>query len=108
MTEQPHLDKINNLDMRVTVLEVIQKETSKSIGNHEIIIDKLANQNTDMTLALHEISSKFDGLINQISVGSKIIAATFVLITTLVAAGWTYQTHIETRISQATSVSQQK
>jgi hypothetical protein len=103
-----YIDRINNLDTRVIVLEILQKDTSKSIDHHEILIDKLSGQNNEMTLALHDISAKFDRLIAQISTGSKIVAATFVLITTLVAAAWTYQTHIETRISQATSVSQQR
>ena len=104
-----YIDKLNNLDVRVSVLETVQKETSKYIESHEIIIDKLSNQNTDMTLALHEISSKFDSLIAQISSGSKIIAAVFVLVSTLVSAAWIYQQSMDTKIiANQTTISQQK
>jgi len=103
------IDKLNSLDTRVTVIEVILKDTSKNIEHHEVLIDRLATQGTELTLALTEISGKFDALISQISVGSKIIAAVFVLVSTLVSAAWIYQQDIDTKITaNQTTISQQK
>lgn len=88
-------DKIHELDMRLTVLEIYAKDTMKITDHHDGLIDKLSEQSTEMTLALNDISSKFDKLISQFATGFKIISAGFIVITTLVGAFWTYQQSID-------------
>ena len=92
--------KINKLDMRITILEQIQKTTEKNMNSHDELIDKLSSQSIEMTLALNDISSKFDKLIAQFGLGFKIISAGFIVITTLVGAFWTYQQSIDSHAFQ--------
>jgi len=85
---------ITKLDMRVTILESNTKETSKSMDKHSLLLDKLSIQNTELTMALNDISAKLQSLISQIGNTGKVVAAGFVLATTLIGAGWTYSQYV--------------
>ena len=100
MTLDKDKDKLHELDMRLTILEIYAKDTMKITDHHDGLIDKLSEQSTEMTLALNDISSKFDKLIAQFGLGFKIISAGFIVITTLVGAFWTYQQSIDSHAFQ--------
>lgn len=108
MMRDTDITQLNALEVRVSVMETIQKDTSKTVDHHFILIDRLSTQNTDMTLALKEISSKFDKLIGQISVGFKVSSAAFLLVTTLVGGFWVYNQYVESHFTPVYTTTQQK
>jgi adenosyl cobinamide kinase/adenosyl cobinamide phosphate guanylyltransferase len=91
---QEDWETLSKLDMRVTILESNQKETTRGIDKHSTLLDKLTIQNTDLTLALNNISAKLESLISQIGNASKVLSWGFVLISTLIGGAWTYSQYV--------------
>lgn len=83
-------DILNSLNIRVSVLEAEHLDLVRVRLKHELHIEKLTLQDTEMLAALNSISAKFDGLISQFTIGFRVIVACSVLVTTIIGAFWTY------------------
>ncbi|MGZ8164092.1 MAG: hypothetical protein ACXW04_01125 [Methylobacter sp.] len=82
--------EINDLNVRVAILEAIHIELNKSRESHSAVIERLLLQDSAINLALNSINEKFDALIKQFALGFKIIVICSGLVTTIVGAGWIY------------------
>ncbi|MDD4242690.1 MAG: hypothetical protein PHG08_00115 [Bacilli bacterium] len=96
--EQHELEKINSLEVRVSVIEVEHRAILKDVDIHKGAIKELSIQHNDMLIALEKISGKFDILIAKLQTSFRIISAAFILTTTLVSGFWIYQTNMDTKI----------
>ena len=90
-------NEINRLDVRVSILEATHTNLLKTQSSHEVIIEKLLTQDTDAAIALKLINQKFDALLNQFSIGFRIICVCSVIVCTTVGAVWAYTHDLDQR-----------
>jgi methyl-accepting chemotaxis protein len=102
MTEQlsandRRTDIINNLQIRLSVLEATHNSLLNTGLTHAALIDKLSNQDTTLVISLNSISIKFDDLIKQISVGIKIVLICTSVLSAIIAAFYSYSKDLDSR-----------
>jgi len=85
----------DSVNTRIAVLEVIVIDLKKDRDHHSSILEAMSVNNHKMALALDRIST-------QLSTGIKGIGVGFVLMTTLVSAGWIYQQNLDAKIAKTT------
>jgi hypothetical protein len=85
----------DSVNTRIAVLEVIVIDLKKDRDHHSSILEAMSVNNHKMALALDRIST-------QLSTGIKGIGVGFVLMTTLVSAGWIYQQSLDAKITKTT------
>lgn len=98
-TEDRRTDVINELVVRITVLETKHDDLVQVKDNHSALLDKLVDQDNKAIIALNNINNKFDALIHQFSTGFKILMICGGFVTTSVSAFWVYNTHLDSRFS---------
>ena len=80
------VDILNNLVVRVTVLEEKSNDHISTIKSHDVIIDKLIHQDHELLTSLNQIAAKLelatvsigaksDKLIGQFNIGFKVLSA---------------------------------
>ena len=92
MTNLTNLTPNDSINTRIAVLEVIVIDLKKDRDRHGNILETMSENNHKMALALDRIST-------QLSTGIKGIGIGFVLMTTLVSAGWVYQQNIDEKMA---------
>jgi hypothetical protein len=85
----------DSVNTRIAVLEVIVIDLKKDRDHHSSILETMSVNNQKMAMALERIST-------QLSTGIKGIGVGFVLMTTLVSAGWIYQQNLDAKIAKTT------
>ena len=88
--EDRRIHEINNIKERLIRMESTHDDLVRSKATHADIIDKLLEQDRQLTLALNSISAKFDSLIDKMSFGFKLISIVAIIIVTLIGGFWTY------------------
>jgi uncharacterized coiled-coil protein SlyX len=96
-TNDRRTDIINNLAIRLAVLEATHTALMSTGTNHAALIDKLSNQDQALVLSLNSISIKFDALIKQISIGIKIILACSSILAAIIGAFYGYSRDLDNR-----------
>ena len=98
-------DVINELIVRITVLESKHDNLEQVKDDHSDLLAKLVDQDNKAIIALNNINLKFDALIHQFSVGFKILMICGGIVTTLVSAFWIYSRYLDDRyISKMDSI----
>ena len=90
-------DIINNLAIRLAVLEATHTALMNTGTNHAALIDKLSNQDQALVLSLNSISIKFDALIKQIGMGIKIIMICSSILAAIIGAFYGYSKDLDSR-----------
>lgn len=88
-------DIINQLNIRLSVLESNHTEQVRARMHNDDAIADLLKSNLATVLALNTISSKFDTLISQFTLGFKILSAGAVIIASIMGAFWTYSNALD-------------
>jgi hypothetical protein len=97
--EQRQIDVVNELVIRVTVLENKHNDLVQVKDDHAALLSKLVDQDNKAIIALNNINTKFDALIRQFSVGFKIVMICGTIVSTSVAAFWIYNENLDARYS---------
>ena len=90
-------DIINNLQIRLSVLEATHTELMSSRLTHAALLDKLSNQDTTLVISLNSIIIKFDDLIKQINMGFKVMVACASVLATIIGAFYVYSRDLDAR-----------
>jgi hypothetical protein len=98
-TEDRRTDIINNLTIRLAVLEATHNELMNTRLAHAAVLEKLSTQDTALVLSLTTISIKFDELIKQIAMGIKIIFLCTGVVATVIGAFYKYSKDLDERYS---------
>jgi hypothetical protein len=96
-TEDRRTDILNNLQIRLAVLEATHTELMNSRLTHAAVLDKLNTQDTALVLSLNSISIKFDDLIKQIGMGIKIVLTCTAVLTAILGAFYNYSKDLDER-----------
>jgi hypothetical protein len=102
MAEHAHsrsTDPVNDLIIRVSILENNHIGLVQIKDEHSALLDKLVDQDNKAIIALNNINLKFDALIHQFSVGFKIVMICGAIVTTSVTAFWVYNADLNARFS---------
>lgn len=92
-----HADVIQDLIVRVTILETSNSDLVQSRKDHNVLIDKLIDQDNKAIIALNNINSKFDALIKQFALGFRIVMVCGGFVTTSVTGFWIYNKSLDDR-----------
>jgi hypothetical protein len=106
--EERRVDVLNNLVVRVTVLEEKSNDHIISIKNHETVIDKLLDQDHDLLISLNQIASKLeiatvsigaksDKLIGQFNTGFKVLSVCTGALIVAIGAFYTYSKDLDAK-----------
>jgi methyl-accepting chemotaxis protein len=90
-------DILNNLLIRLAVLEATNNALHNTGITHAALLDKLSMQDNTLVLSLNTISVKFDELIKQIAMGIKIILACTSVLTAIVGGFYVYSRDLDAR-----------
>ncbi len=89
----------NAMEIRLRILEEKNLNLKISHEDHGILIERLLDQDAKAVIALNSISSKFDALIAQFSLGFKILCVCGGIVTTMIAGFWVYSHDLDQRYS---------
>jgi methyl-accepting chemotaxis protein len=90
-------DILNNVLIRLAVLESTNSSLHNTGLTHAALIEKLSNQDTQLVLSLNTISVKFDELIKQFSMGVKIVLACTSLLAAIIGGFYVYSRDLDAR-----------
>jgi uncharacterized coiled-coil protein SlyX len=92
-------DILNNVLIRLAVIEATNNSLHTTGITHAALIDKLSTQDTALVLSLNTISVKFDDLIKQISMGIKIVMTCTSVLAAIIGAFYVYSRDLDARYS---------
>lgn len=93
-TTDRRTDVVNELIVRVTIIESKHEDLVQVKDDHAALLSKLVDQDNKAIIAINNINLKFDALIHQFSVGFKILMVCGGFVTTAVSAFWVYNSHL--------------
>ena len=93
-------DPVNDLIIRVSILETKHDNHSQIQEDHAALLSKLVDQDNKAIIALNNINLKFDALIHQFSVGFKIVMICGAIVTTSVSAFWIYNANLDSKFDK--------
>jgi len=99
-TTDRRTDVINELVVRITVLESKHDDLVQVKDDHSALLAKLVDQDNKAIIALNNINLKFDALIHQFSVGFKIVMICGAIVTTSISAFWIYNTQLDSKFDK--------
>jgi hypothetical protein len=91
---------VNDLIIRVSILETKHDNHSQIQEDHAALLSKLVDQDNKAIIALNNINLKFDALIHQFSVGFKIVMICGAIVTTSVSAFWIYNANLDSKFDK--------
>ena len=98
-------DPVNDLIIRVSILESKHDSQSQIQEDHAALLSKLVEQDNKAIIALNNINLKFDALLHQFSVGFKIVMICGGFVTTSISAFWIYNSNLnEKYVSKMDSI----
>jgi len=98
-------DPVNDLIIRVAILENNHIELVQVKNEHGALLEKLVDQDNKAILALNNINLKFDALLHQFSVGFKIVMICGGFVTTSISGFWIYNSGLnEKYVSKMDSI----
>ena len=93
-------DPVNDLIIRVSILETKHDNHSQIQEDHAALLSKLVDQDNKAIITLNNINLKFDALIHQFSVGFKIVMICGAIVTTSVSAFWIYNANLDSKFDK--------
>jgi hypothetical protein len=98
------IDIVNELNMRVTILEAAHNEVVRARMHYDTVIESLTKDDNKMVLELQLISSKFDALLKQFALGFKLLSVAAVVVVTVIGAFWTYSNMLDAKYAKRSEV----
>lgn len=89
------VDIVNDLNVRIAILEAAHTEVMRVRAQNDNVIDGLLKRDVDLLLALNSMTGKFDRLIGQFSIGYKVLASCCGVIVIVIGAFWAWQHELD-------------
>lgn len=98
------IDIVNELNLRVAILEAAHNEVVRARERYDTVIESLTKDDNKMVLQLQVISGKFDALLKQFALGFRLLSVAAVVVVTVIGAFWTYSNMLDAKYAKRSEV----